>query len=48
MNINVGLLADYFFANVGLYIYSQQMINTTVAYFLWVAMIWRLLTAIWQ
>jgi len=42
--------------NVRLYINSQQTVNTTVdiglhvlvAYFVWVAMIWRFLTAIWQ
>jgi len=34
LSINLGLLDDYFFANnIGLYINSQQTINTTVAYF---------------
>jgi len=49
LNINVGLLAGYFFANnVGLYINSKQTIHMTVAYFVWVTMIWHFLTAIWR
>ena len=38
----------FFVNNVGLYINSQQTINTNVAYFVWVTIIWRFLTVIWQ